>query len=69
MRLALITCDGEPTVPTDVEPSCEEGCRDRELLPCRERCEQACGDDLQCLDVCSRDCQIASDQCIADECS
>ncbi|MFT7518639.1 MAG: hypothetical protein ACI9MC_000771 [Kiritimatiellia bacterium] len=74
MRLALFTllmlaCGTGSTDATDVETTCEESCKARDLRPCRDACEETCDGDLQCFDVCAHDCQIAYDACVANECS
>jgi len=68
LALLLLACGGE-TDATDVDDSCEVSCNQRELIPCRTACEEDCGADDQCIDLCSHDCQLAYETCVQNECT
>ena len=55
---------GEDTTPSD----CAEGCRQVQLIPCRDACDLDCGGDDQCRDTCHGDCLGRYEDCLADEC-
>lgn len=53
----------------DEVPSCEQDCRDILLLPCRDNCDETCGDDDVCRDTCHGDCIGEFDACVARDCA
>lgn len=57
---------------TDAPTTCEEGCREAVLRPCRDNCFETCQgepDYDQCVSLCSGDCLDEEARCIAEDCA
>jgi len=69
LLLMTVACGGEPDpAPTPDRTPCEQICWDRDLLPCRDRCDADCGADDRCRDQCHGDCLSGYQDCVADTC-
>lgn len=66
LLLAGPACSGNDD---DEVPACEQDCRDIILIPCRDNCDETCGEDDVCRDTCHGDCIGQFDACVARDCA
>ena len=74
LALFIGACSGGEADTSAGRTSCEEGCWQQELLPCRDNCAPDCASEPEgdarnrCIDACQGDCMGDYEVCVADVC-